>query len=292
MEKDLQIHQHTKLGYDVKNILFPTDFSANALSAFEAALFIAERFQANIHLYHAYHYASTGEFYLVPELIEEINTTLREQALNEFQVYEQKARESLGNKAGLAFHTDSDFAVDGITRMAQEVNADLIMMGTEGAEGFIDKWLGSVSSQVAEKVDVPLMVLPKSFQKRSFINMVYATNFEEAESEIPPITLQFQKALQVPLTCVHIRPLKDQREGSYQDQLTQIKNLTAKEGIPFQILHGMSPWQGIQSFVKEKNVDLLVMYTHHHSLREKIWEGSLSRKAVQELDIPMLILHA
>jgi len=292
MKAEHLTQQQTMKKGKIKNILFPTDFSHHAFSAFNLALQIADQLEANIHLYHAYHYAATGEFYIVPELIQQIHTELKDQALEEFQAYEAKAREVCKNPLNLAFRTDSDFAVEGILRSAEEVGADMIIMGTEGAENFMEKWLGSVSSQVISRTDTPVMVIPKDFKIKKLEKMVYATNFEEPELQFPEEVIELKEELGSSLTCVHIRPLSEQREDSYQNQLEQMKKLTEAHDIPYQIIHGVKPWEGIRSYVKEKEVDVLVMFTHHHNLLEKVVNPSMTRRAVLSLNIPMIVLHA
>lgn len=275
----------------IKNILFPTDFSSNAMKAFSLALHVADQLNANIHLYHAYHYAATGEFYIVPELIQQIHSELKDAALEEFQAYEAKAKEVCEKPLNLAFRTDADFAVEGILRTAKEVEADMIIMGTEGADNIMEKWLGSVSSQVIDRANIPVMVIPKEFEGNQIKRMVYATNFEEPELHFPKEILELKEVLGASLNCVHIRSLSEQQEDTYQDQLEQIKHLSEQANVPYQILHGVNPWEGIRNYIEEKGVDLLVMFTHHHSLFEKLWKGSMTRKAVLSIDIPVLILQ-
>ncbi|MCI4667346.1 MAG: universal stress protein [Bacteroidia bacterium] len=276
----------------VKNILFPTDFSSHAMKAFTYALNVADQIGANIYLYHAYHYAATGEFYIVPELIQQIHTELKESALDEFQDYEVKAREVCKNPFNLAFRADADFAVEGILRTANEVSADMIIMGTEGAANLMERWLGSVSSQVIERADIPVLVVPKDFKNKEIDNIVYATNFEEPGLNFPDEVILLRDKLKSKLTCLHIRSLSEQKEDSYTSQLDLIKELTKENGVSYKILHGVNPWEGIQDYLEEEHVDLLVMFTHHHSLIEKLLNGSLTRKAILLSKVPILVLHA
>lgn len=50
--------------------------------------------------------------------------------------------------------------IDEITRAAEEVEADLIVMATEGQQGILDALRGSVTEQVLRRVECPLLAVP------------------------------------------------------------------------------------------------------------------------------------
>ena len=51
--------------------------------------------------------------------------------------------------------------IDGIVTAAAEVNADLVVMSTDGRSGFLDALRGSHSERVLRRASCPLLAIPE-----------------------------------------------------------------------------------------------------------------------------------
>ncbi|MEL6698439.1 MAG: universal stress protein [Bacteroidota bacterium] len=288
-------HQgQTRQAQPVKNILFPTDFSEEAMRAFEFAVEIADQLGANIIIYHAYHYAVTGEFYVVPELIERIHTEMKDQALVEFQEYEAQARARVGAKMKLAYKVDQDFAVEGILRVIEESKADLVIMGTKGGENMWQRWMGSLTSLVIERAEVPVLAVPAEILQLPIRHILYATNFEEEDQQIPSLVSTLAQQFNAELTCLHIRTLSEvEKSQAYQEAFQKMKeSIGDRVTAECVVLHAKEPWQGIEEYMQHHRVDLVVTLTRHHTLLERLFQQSLTREAALKSQWPVLALKS
>jgi nucleotide-binding universal stress UspA family protein len=50
--------------------------------------------------------------------------------------------------------------IDGVVEMAREAKADLIVMTTDGRDGFLDALRGSHSERVLSRVSCPVLAIP------------------------------------------------------------------------------------------------------------------------------------
>jgi len=141
---------------EFKRILVPVDFSPASDHALEYALDLAERLGAEVHIAHAYQlpvYAlPDGGVMVGPEFVARLSEA-SQSSLNEMA-----ARHS---DRGLTLHKH---LVDGpahleIERLATDIPADLVVMGTHGRTGVKHFLLGSVAERVVRICPVPVITV-------------------------------------------------------------------------------------------------------------------------------------
>jgi universal stress protein A len=141
----------------IRRILVPTDFSEIAGEAVKAAVVMARVFDAGIELLHV-----TAMIALLPPPVELVSfsTLLPDQS--------RRVQEKLGDEAKLVQEAGipcDTRSVEGaphaeIVRRAQEIGADLIVMGTHGHGGLAHAVLGSVTERVLHRARCPVLVVP------------------------------------------------------------------------------------------------------------------------------------
>lgn len=138
-----------------KNILVPIDFSEQSEKAASAACALAAKTGATVHLVHAYlipvesvGLAHTVSQHYVEQFVAESTAQLKELAgrlcpnapLGPFQVVSGDPREVIVEKA-------------------QELHAELIVMGTHGRRGLKRALMGSVAESVARTAHCSVLVV-------------------------------------------------------------------------------------------------------------------------------------
>jgi nucleotide-binding universal stress UspA family protein len=141
---------------EVKQILVPTDFSSHAEKALEAAMGLARRFDAKLHLLHAYHLpvtVATPEHVVIPR---DFWTSVREAASKKLSGLVEKVR---GEGLEAEAHLTEMAAAPAITETAEKLNIDLIVMGTRGNTGLKHVLLGSVAERTLRTAPCPVLTL-------------------------------------------------------------------------------------------------------------------------------------
>jgi nucleotide-binding universal stress UspA family protein len=141
----------------IRRILVPTDFSDAASEAVQAAVVLARAFDAGIELLHV-----TAEASLLPPpmdvvpfsvLMPELSKKVKERLTEEAQRVQ-----AAGTPCDTSSREGSPHLE--ITKRAQEMGADLIVMGTHGHGGLAHAVLGSVTERVLHKSRCPVLVVP------------------------------------------------------------------------------------------------------------------------------------
>lgn len=136
-----------------KKILFATDGSAHSDRTLTYVKDLAQKYDAEVVVFHAYHY--------IPEYV---SSTEAEAILRGAQAASQaivdKAAQEL-KAAGVAVKTviDEGPAAPEIVSLAGKEGCDLIVLGAKGAGGITDVLLGSVSMRVLTMSRLPVLVI-------------------------------------------------------------------------------------------------------------------------------------
>ena len=135
----------------VQTILHPTDFSEHSKYAFWLACALARDYGARLVMVHVV--AAPAIVYgegVVPPNAEELRAAAREQ-LDGLRVPQGNVRAERRLQEG--------DAVTAILGVAQELHADLIVMGTHGRTGLGRLLMGSVAEQVVRKASCPVLTV-------------------------------------------------------------------------------------------------------------------------------------
>lgn len=129
-----------------QRILMATDFSEASIPAWNRALSLAVENAATLFVVHAYEPPNAVQAAMVaPGVYEEWNENLRTGAAKKLDVLVAEAR-----KLGLQAHRGvaAGRTDEAIVKTAEELDVDLIVMGTHGRTGAARMFLGSVAARV------------------------------------------------------------------------------------------------------------------------------------------------
>jgi nucleotide-binding universal stress UspA family protein len=145
----------------IHRILVPVDFSEHSEYAFEQAIGLAKTFGAELHLLHCYQLFPVGAAAASYDLMipESYERAVRESVTTSLSRWREKAS-AQGIPAEK--HVRADIPAHGIIALAEELPADLIVMGTRGLTGFQHVLLGSVAERTVRLAPCPVLtVKPK-----------------------------------------------------------------------------------------------------------------------------------
>jgi len=139
-----------------RTILVPLDFSPHSAKALETAIELARHFDGRIHLLHSYpiYVGAVAPYGMV--VPESFDRECREAAANELAKWAEKVR-----SAGIPVETTVTPIPpsEGIVSTAEEIGADLVVMGSRGLTGLKHVVLGSVAERTLRHCECPVLVV-------------------------------------------------------------------------------------------------------------------------------------
>lgn len=270
----------------MKRIIVPTDFSNSAWNAFLYAAKLAEKINAELIIINSYMVPRSGAANIIS-----IRTIMKEDSEGELKNWMKKIKETgIGDNLVIKEKSIYGSLVDTLKSQIKDYGDQLIVMGSLGETGSLEKIMGSNTSKVVAKVKCPVFVIPLdatfSFSRR----IIFAADF----SNVPEnINLKLLKELCFlhpadKLDFVHVV------ETSKDAQADHIKFDVFLKDIPFshQMISGSDVADTLDKYVTQSKTDLLVLIKKKKGLYQRIFQESVTKKLTLSAKIPLLILKA
>jgi len=186
----------------LKNIVFATDFSPAATAALPFATSLAQQFGGNLFAVHA----KTPENYALP--VTEVWPIANAQLENEANALKRDLRDNYPSLV-----TDVIVAEGGVSgvieAVAEEKNADLIVLGTNGRRGIGKFLLGSVAEEVLRRAACPVLTVGPHVSTchrnaAIFRKILYATDLAEGTPTAVAFALGFAHEHEARLVLLHV----------------------------------------------------------------------------------------
>ncbi|MEI2738136.1 MAG: universal stress protein [Chitinophagaceae bacterium] len=278
----------------MKKILVPTDFSPNAARAIDYAVKIAKLNQATIFVIHACDelYPFTEENMMTNS---KYNHKVMDEAFENLEIIQKSIEET--EKVTVNIQLYSGTVIDTIPISAQELEADLIIMGTMGITGIKDKIFGSNTASVISNSTVPVLAIPLEYDWDAPSKILLAINhFDEVTDILHPV-FDLAKVLNAE---VKVAVFTDEDNASASDFLMDAKEIQFAEEklrgkyrglvIGAEHLSGRNFEDSINEYIDKNNIDLLAMTTHKRTLLGNIFNRSLTRKMSYHSKVPILAI--
>jgi len=273
----------------VKQIIVPTDFSDAAANAYQYAQRVAAQQGARLTLLHVYHpsFDLDNPYLDTPEVD---FGDLKQQALDAFADSYRLSLEEENDFGPVELELVIGFAGEEIARLSSSTN--LIVMGTTGAGGLMDRLFGSVSSYAARHAHCPVLLVPEEAVFKPPFRVMYASNDEPAdestlwqamrETGLEPEVIHFVHA--------ELTPGADCRVAKWQHkQLLQAES--PELDLHYVQIDCEDILDGLLQYGEQHQINLIIMGTAHRSFLERLFHRSVTKGMVLQTDIPLLVMH-
>lgn len=278
----------------MKKILFPTDFSETSLNSRSYAIEIAKRSGAQIYLMNVYNvtiYDPNMPAELVMETMTEAQKFAKENLESLSKEFVSQKYDD-GKNLNVSVVYKQGLVSDEIEVFCEENNIDLIIMGTTGESGIIDKILGSNTASVLDKVKCPVLAVPAKAAYKNIQNIVYASNLTDDDNKEVVQLKDFVELFDANLTYLHICGEDEEPSQSEKDTIfNELKKTSGYDKINLEMIENTDIEKGIDDYVNSHSVDILVMAIHKRNFFEKIFKRSLTKEMVYHSQIPLYALH-
>jgi len=276
----------------MKQILFPTDFSEAANTAFIYALQFADSFGAELVILHVYDLPIV-ETPPLPESTKEIFDIVE---MNQFESFKEQLPElhQLAERRNLGHVKMRNILLYGdliynINKVCADEAIDLIVMGTKGATGLKETFLGSSTASVITNSKVPVLGIPAEAEYHPIKSIAFTTQYKDKDNDSLARTLDIAKKFEAAVSCLYIK--NDDDPEDIEERINEWKIFYRSEKIDFFNIAGDHIEQTILDFIQGQHVDLLVMRTHKRGFFESLFHKSLTKKLAYHSKVPLLVFH-
>ncbi len=270
----------------LREILFPTDLSLESDRAFEHARFLAERFGANITLYHAVELARREYSRWVKGNAEEVWNRLGEEARAELA----RRTEGLGFPFKVVVTVPAaPAAVDvSLLDFMGKNQPDLTVMAIRGRKGFSGLFLGSVASEVIRNAGRPVLVVrdPEHGLRLPYQRLLLATDLSAPSRRAFKLGSLLARELDARVLAVHLG-----QDGPALEEAVRRFLEPEFAGLPLEVrvVESGAAWEAIVQTARSIKADLVLMSTRGRDSVSDQLLGSNAERVVRQAPCPVLV---
>jgi nucleotide-binding universal stress UspA family protein len=146
----LSLRAREAVMFEIRTILYPTDFSDESAAAFGVACSLGKKYGAEVVVLHVAPSMTFGEFADQARMAED-EEQLMDDSLRPIQSPEPGVR--------VRHQLERGDAAELIVSVAQDLGCDLIVMGTHGRNGLSRLFMGSVAEHVLRTAPCPVLTV-------------------------------------------------------------------------------------------------------------------------------------
>lgn len=275
----------------MKKILFPTDFSEVSKNAFIYALKLADSIDAEIITMHVYqlpqaNYVNVSEY--LHEIYDVTELSNFENYKDEVPILRHIAEENNLDKVKISHVLILGNLIHEIEKITKHENIDFIVMGTKGATGLKETFLGTVATKVMNDVKAVVLAIPERCKYQPIKNLLFITEYkpEDIESFIRVIALA--KVFQAHIDCLRV---ESSHHNGKNDYMKDWNDLIKNHNIALHSISGDDVEGIILNFMDLHKINMIAMHVYHKNFFQKLFEISLSKKLAFHVNVPILAIH-
>ena len=187
-------------------------------------------------------------------------------------------------------HSAFNILVDEILEIVENEEANLVVMGTQGATGAKEIFLGTHTVHVIKKAACPVLAIPAAYQYKKVERVLFPTDYEIGYTSSQLEGLMFLlKQHNAHLDVIHISneyPLTEEQKNNkslLEDILSGLK-------VDFHELPSKEIITGIHEFQTHTNADILAMIQNKHTFLERLFIEPVIKKIGFHIEVPFMVI--
>lgn len=271
----------------MKKILVPCDFSKPAINAFRFALDIAQKSKGVVHLINVIELPAIHDPIIMPVMVfeKEFMKDLKDKAIAQFEkIITRYKPDSVTVKTDVLFGGPARM----ISEAVKKKSIDLIVMGSHGATGFREYFIGSNAEKVVRNATVPVLVL-KNYYKGAIKNIVFPNTLEtEKQESLIRKVKELQAFFRATVHIVYVNtPTNFTSDNITFDRLKEFARQFQFRNYTLNVYNYPFEESGVIHFTSSIKGDLIAMGTHGRKGLAHFLNGSLAEDIVNHASSPI-----
>ncbi len=272
----------------MKKIILPVDFSKHSEYALKVGATLAKKYDAELIVMH------------MLELSESIFSSSSSDKQEETAFMLMVANKEFENFLDKDFLSDVKITpmikhhkvLKEVDRVAKEIDADLVIMGSRGHSDHDGIFTGSNTEKVVRYSDTPVLVVKSDQDSVNFNDIVLATDFSEESISAVKKAVQLLSQLGSNCTLVHVNLpntgfLSTSEIEEKRDEFLDRSGLKDwSEKVDY--ISDYSVEDGVLNYAEKKGVDAIAITTHGRTGLSHFFGGSISEDLVNHSKLPVI----
>lgn len=181
---------------------------------------------------------------------------------------------------------------EGILKKAEEINADLIIMGSKGASNLTEKVMGTITTHIIQQAPCKVLAIPQSASYKGFKKLAYATNFHALDQEVIAEVIAFAALFNADLHIIHVSTddaIPDEDVQKMNELEAHFLDKRAYKKLTFSLIHDEDVVDGMNIYLNLQDINVLAILNIKRTLLQRLLHWSLTRKITFQSLKPLLV---
>jgi len=279
----------------MKKILLPTDFSKNSLNAMFYAIALFKDIPCKFYLLNVFKipYLTNEEFleYDMKQSVQfEKDLFDSSQKGMEKELKKLKIKSSSAHKFELL--SDYNFFINAVQNYIKDKNIDLIVMGTKGATGAKEIFMGSNTGDVIMKTECNVLAVPENAVFKVPKEITFPTDYRiQYKKEDIDLLIEIAEMYQS-----NIRVLLFSDKGVLDEEQKfnkkSLNNFIEKINPTYHTLTNTDFEVAVNCFTQSRgNIDMIAIIAKHYNFFQRLFFKPKVEELSFHTKIPLLVLH-
>ncbi len=272
----------------MNKILVPTDFSKAANNALDYAISLAKKMNLDVLLLNAYSMPRSGSAVMI-----DVSDMLKKDSETKLKEEVDRVEASLGS-VNLEARAHNGMAVPTISHVCSTEDIAYIVMGTTGATGLKETFIGSNTASLIRETNVPLIAVPESFSTMTDdFHVAISTDLRHLDSA--NVFNPLKKMVKQEGGTVHLINISEDLTKvdptNFVAEAIDVDDIFAGIDHSFKFIENKDIEEGILNYIGEGDVTMLVVVSRKRNFFERLFHKSISKKLTMHSPVPIMVLN-
>lgn len=276
----------------MKTILYATDYSESSRKALKYANELSKKNGSQIISLHVYEiptiFDSPARYTNFEDIDRDVETNHRN---NQHEFSKSCLGKDYSKRIKQFIAKEGKSPAKVILEMAEEYNADLIVIGTKGKSKAQRLIMGSTAIETIKKATSPVLTVPEESNYRPINKIVFASDFKEIE--IKALNSLVEEIAQLFNAEIKVAHVSNGREYAIDEKVNWfkqlIKNHVDYDKIGFKLLKSNDVNKKLNEYIMQGETDMIAMLeSEKDRLFDKLLNNNLLKKMEFQTTIPLL----
>lgn len=278
----------------MKNILLPTDFSENSWNSIKYALKLFREEPCNFYILNSYRLpVYTNNEFIVVNTNESLEQNLSDACNEKMDALFEKIEKKYKNpKHSFRRIVEYNFFIDAVKEVVKKNDIDLIIMGTKGATGAKEIFIGTNTGDVINNVKKPILVIPENVAFNEPKEIAFPSDFKVPyKKNVLKTLLNIAKLHKSVLRIVHIKMDKNEISNEQLANKKYVEEFFNTIETSFHTLHNLMLEDALNCFTHSRDIDMIAMVPKNLNFFQKLFFKPKVEEISYHTRIPLLVLH-
>jgi nucleotide-binding universal stress UspA family protein len=275
------------MNFKITHILTPVDFSETSMQALDHAIFMAKIFKSKLSLVHVIEPLRFADEFTAMAMLD---TTIDKAIAKKFDELANLVHLNHGIIKPETILKEGNIS-DTIVETAENINADIIVMGTHGTSGWAEFFIGSNTYKVVTQATCPVLSVQHHASKNGFRKIVLPIDDSIPSRQKVAHAVEFAKHYGAIVHVVGLITVDEPEiHKKFDVMMKQVNEYLHKHDVPFEntILVGSNIAKMVMKYANDIEADLIIIMTEQEESVTGFIVGPYAQQVVNHSHIPVL----